>query len=257
MTQDRFRTAPARARRRRAGHAARRCRPAARPRSTAPVKTTGRPGTPPRTRSRTSRTPRWCTPTIARGRITAIDTAAAEARGRGARRAHPPERAAAEAHPAGQPARPSHDGRRDPGELPEHRRGALGRPAGRGRRRGDAWRRRSTRRPTGRGSTTNDCRPSSTSRPRQGAAAPVRGMPMSPARRAARATRQAALAAAPVSVDLRFTTPAQNHNAMEPHATTAVWDGDRLTVHESDAERSTGCASTSHGGSTCRSPRCA
>lgn len=43
---------------------------------------------------------------------------------------------------------------------------------------------------------------------------------------------KAALAAAPVSVDLRFTTPPHNHNAIEPHATIAVWDGDRLTVHE-------------------------
>ncbi|HEY2193888.1 MAG TPA: xanthine dehydrogenase family protein molybdopterin-binding subunit [Actinomycetospora sp.] len=42
----------------------------------------------------------------------------------------------------------------------------------------------------------------------------------------------AALAAAPVSVDHRYTTPAQNHNAIEPHATTAAWDGDRLTVHD-------------------------
>ncbi|MEO6086956.1 MAG: xanthine dehydrogenase family protein molybdopterin-binding subunit, partial [Umezawaea sp.] len=43
---------------------------------------------------------------------------------------------------------------------------------------------------------------------------------------------EAALAAATVSVDLRFTTPMHHHNAIEPHATTAVWDGDRLTVHE-------------------------
>ncbi|MEV8530565.1 xanthine dehydrogenase family protein molybdopterin-binding subunit [Streptomyces sp. NPDC051211] len=43
----------------------------------------------------------------------------------------------------------------------------------------------------------------------------------------------AALAAAPVSVDLRFGTPRHHHNALEPHATTAVWDGDRLTVHDS------------------------
>ncbi|SDK49338.1 xanthine dehydrogenase family protein molybdopterin-binding subunit [Nonomuraea jiangxiensis] len=42
----------------------------------------------------------------------------------------------------------------------------------------------------------------------------------------------AALAAAPVRVDLRFTTPPHSHNAIEPHATTAVWDGDDLTVHE-------------------------
>ncbi|MER5931867.1 xanthine dehydrogenase family protein molybdopterin-binding subunit [Streptomyces sp. NPDC002054] len=42
----------------------------------------------------------------------------------------------------------------------------------------------------------------------------------------------AALAAAPVSVDLRFGTPRHHHNALEPHATTALWDGDRLTVHD-------------------------
>ncbi|GLY94831.1 xanthine dehydrogenase family protein molybdopterin-binding subunit [Actinoplanes sp. NBRC 103695] len=41
-----------------------------------------------------------------------------------------------------------------------------------------------------------------------------------------------ALADAPVTVDLRYTTPGQNHNAIEPHATTAAWDGDRLTVHD-------------------------
>ncbi|SDL18154.1 xanthine dehydrogenase YagR molybdenum-binding subunit [Nonomuraea maritima] len=42
----------------------------------------------------------------------------------------------------------------------------------------------------------------------------------------------AALAVAPVSVDLRFVTPPYNHNAIEPHATTAVWNGNRLTVHD-------------------------
>jgi xanthine dehydrogenase YagR molybdenum-binding subunit len=41
-----------------------------------------------------------------------------------------------------------------------------------------------------------------------------------------------ALAAAEVSVDLRFTTPMHHHNALEPHATTAAWDGDTLTVHD-------------------------
>lgn len=41
-----------------------------------------------------------------------------------------------------------------------------------------------------------------------------------------------ALAAAPVTVDLRFTTPMHHHNALEPHATTAAWVGDTLTVHD-------------------------
>lgn len=44
---------------------------------------------------------------------------------------------------------------------------------------------------------------------------------------------EAALAAAPVGVDLRFTTPRHHHNALEPHATTAVWEDGRLTVHDS------------------------
>lgn len=43
---------------------------------------------------------------------------------------------------------------------------------------------------------------------------------------------EAALKTAAVALDLRYTTPPQNHNALELHATTAVWDGDRLTVHD-------------------------
>ena len=43
---------------------------------------------------------------------------------------------------------------------------------------------------------------------------------------------EAALAAAPIAVDLRFTTSPLHHNAIELHATTAVWSGDRLTVYE-------------------------
>src|SRR5262249_4847907 len=43
---------------------------------------------------------------------------------------------------------------------------------------------------------------------------------------------EAALGAAANSVDLRFTTPSLNHNAIEPHATIAVWSGDQLTVYE-------------------------
>ena len=44
---------------------------------------------------------------------------------------------------------------------------------------------------------------------------------------------EAALAAAAVSVDRTYTTPAEFNNPMEPHATTARWDGDRLLVHDS------------------------
>ncbi len=41
---------------------------------------------------------------------------------------------------------------------------------------------------------------------------------------------EAGLAAAVARIDATYETPPQYHNAMEPHATVAVWDGDRLTV---------------------------
>ncbi len=40
------------------------------------------------------------------------------------------------------------------------------------------------------------------------------------------------LAAASHKVDLRFHTPRYNHNAIELHAATVVWDGDSLIVHD-------------------------
>ena len=43
---------------------------------------------------------------------------------------------------------------------------------------------------------------------------------------------EAALAAAPVKVDQTYSTPFQNHNAMEPHAATLAWNGDSLVVHD-------------------------
>lgn len=43
---------------------------------------------------------------------------------------------------------------------------------------------------------------------------------------------EAALAAAAVVLDRRYTTPVNNHHPMEPHAVIAAWEGDdRLTVH--------------------------
>lgn len=41
-----------------------------------------------------------------------------------------------------------------------------------------------------------------------------------------------ALASAPVSVDEKYRTPAQHHNAIELFNTTAAWEGDELTVWE-------------------------
>ena len=43
-----------------------------------------------------------------------------------------------------------------------------------------------------------------------------------------------AFAAAPIQVDVTYTTPAQSHAMMEPHATVATWNGDKLTVFTSN-----------------------
>lgn len=43
-----------------------------------------------------------------------------------------------------------------------------------------------------------------------------------------------AFAAAPVQLDETYTTPDQSHAMMEPHATIAAWDGDKLTVWTSN-----------------------
>ena len=45
-------------------------------------------------------------------------------------------------------------------------------------------------------------------------------------------TPRPALAAAAVSVDLEYRTPRHNHNAIELHAATCVWDGEELTIHD-------------------------
>ena len=62
-------------------------------------------------------------------------------------------------------------------------------------------------------------------------AVPDKGIPLL-AGPADKGNAVAALAVAPFSVDLEFSTPQYNHNALEPHATTAVWNGDQLTLHE-------------------------
>lgn len=43
---------------------------------------------------------------------------------------------------------------------------------------------------------------------------------------------RAGLASASVKVEHVYTTPLEHHNAMEPHATLAHWDGDDLTVYD-------------------------
>ena len=41
---------------------------------------------------------------------------------------------------------------------------------------------------------------------------------------------ESAFAAAPVTIDQTYTTPDESHAMMEPHASIAAWDGDKLTV---------------------------
>ena len=67
----------------------------------------------------------------------------------------------------------------------------------------------------------------------QSNAKPVGGVPIIMPSKQHKGDAEAELAAAPVSVDITVTTPPLNHNAMEPHCTIAAWDGDRLTVYES------------------------
>ncbi|MDQ6683671.1 MAG: xanthine dehydrogenase family protein molybdopterin-binding subunit [Pseudomonadota bacterium] len=45
---------------------------------------------------------------------------------------------------------------------------------------------------------------------------------------------EAAFSAAPVAFDATYTTPDQSHSMMEPHATLAAWQGDKLTVWTSN-----------------------
>ncbi len=48
----------------------------------------------------------------------------------------------------------------------------------------------------------------------------------------ARGNLEQGLAEAEVRVEETYTTPTENHNPMETHATTAVWEGDKLTVYD-------------------------
>src|SRR5712692_5650653 len=48
-----------------------------------------------------------------------------------------------------------------------------------------------------------------------------------------RGDAEAAFAKAPVKLDQTYVTPAETHNPLELHATTAIWDGSTLTLYES------------------------
>src|SRR3989475_7778315 len=44
---------------------------------------------------------------------------------------------------------------------------------------------------------------------------------------------ESAFPSAPVKFDETYVTPAETHNPLEPHSTTAMWDGDSLTLYDS------------------------
>jgi xanthine dehydrogenase YagR molybdenum-binding subunit len=48
-----------------------------------------------------------------------------------------------------------------------------------------------------------------------------------------RGDAEGAFASAPVKLDETYVTPAETHNPLELHATTAMWDGDSLTLYDS------------------------
>src|ERR687892_99707 len=48
-----------------------------------------------------------------------------------------------------------------------------------------------------------------------------------------RGNAELAFATAPVKIDQTYVTPAETHNPIELHATTALWDGSTLTLYES------------------------
>jgi xanthine dehydrogenase YagR molybdenum-binding subunit len=52
-----------------------------------------------------------------------------------------------------------------------------------------------------------------------------------------------AFATAPVKIDATYSTPAQSHAMMEPHATMAVWSGDELTLYTANQMLPRGVAS--------------
>ena len=48
-----------------------------------------------------------------------------------------------------------------------------------------------------------------------------------------RGDAEQAFATAPIKLDQTYVTPAETHNPLEVHATTAIWEGSTLTLYES------------------------
>jgi xanthine dehydrogenase YagR molybdenum-binding subunit len=80
---------------------------------------------------------------------------------------------------------------------------------------------------------TYDEQPPATDMERErGHAQPPKGKVAGKPADSTRGNPDAGLSAAAVKVDEIYRTPTEHHNPMEPHATTAVWEGDKLTVYD-------------------------
>ncbi|CAN5634522.1 xanthine dehydrogenase family protein molybdopterin-binding subunit [soil metagenome] len=62
---------------------------------------------------------------------------------------------------------------------------------------------------------------------------PALSAPGGPHIESKRGDSEAAFSSAPVKLDATYSTPAETHNPMEMHATTAVWENGRFTLYES------------------------
>ncbi len=81
-----------------------------------------------------------------------------------------------------------------------------------------------------------DAEPALTSFAKAKAAGAEPGAFMGQALQAEVGDAEAMLKAAPHAVDNVYRTPRHNHNAIEPHASTVVWEGDRLTIHDASQQ---------------------
>jgi xanthine dehydrogenase YagR molybdenum-binding subunit len=61
--------------------------------------------------------------------------------------------------------------------------------------------------------------------------APTQGPPSKP-----RGSPEAAMRSAPVKIEAEYRIPIEHHNAMEPHAAIAFWQGDKLTIFDKTQE---------------------
>ena len=159
---------------------------------------------------------------IARGRVTFLDVAAAKRHPGVVEVMTPANRPPLAEDPDAKTA-PFHVPARGAAERP----GALRQPADRGGDRRDAGG-GDRRRGAAGADNTKRCRRASVSMPAKVSCPPRSASAIRP--RCVAATSRPASPRQRTRIEATYETPAQYHNAMEPHAIVATWDGDRLTI---------------------------